>query len=140
MSTLLQLLGYLCYAFGIIDFLGMIFRYDLTGTPVSPIIAGVVGTILIKVGSSFGGNKHQRKYKKLMSDSRYRQANEILVKEYDNIPDLENDETNEYDKLKTKAMNNAANILVKNGINQEKALKDVDFLLMIHVLSGSNKA
>ena len=45
-----SILGYLCIAFGVIDFAGMFFGYDLTGVGWSPIVAGFVGSALIKFG------------------------------------------------------------------------------------------
>ena len=50
MGTFLIILGYLCYAFGVIDFAGMFFKYDLTGVSWSPILAGVIGYGLIVWG------------------------------------------------------------------------------------------
>jgi len=52
MGTFLIILGYLCYAFGIIDFAGMFFGYDLTGVSWSPIVAGVAGYGLIALGKN----------------------------------------------------------------------------------------
>ena len=48
----LTVLGYMCYVFAVIDFCGMFGGYDLTGTPISPVIAGVIGSILIHFGKS----------------------------------------------------------------------------------------
>lgn len=48
----LTVLGYMCYVFAVIDFCGMFGGYDLTGTPISPVIAGVIGSILIHFGNS----------------------------------------------------------------------------------------
>jgi len=46
----MKVLGYLCYAFAVIDFAGMFFGYDLTGVSWSPIVAGVIGSILVRAG------------------------------------------------------------------------------------------
>lgn len=46
----MKAIGYLCYAFGVIDFAGMFLGYDLTGVPWSPIVAGVIGSIFINYG------------------------------------------------------------------------------------------
>ena len=50
--VILKVLGYLCYAFGIADFALSWFGTDLTGVRWSPIVAFVLGTILVRVGSS----------------------------------------------------------------------------------------
>ena len=50
MGTFLIILGYLCYAFGIIDFAGMLFEYDLTGVSWSPVLAGFIGYALHALG------------------------------------------------------------------------------------------
>jgi hypothetical protein len=50
--------GLLCFCFAIIDFSGMFFGYDLTGVSWSPIVSGVVGSILISIG---GSNKDDNK-------------------------------------------------------------------------------
>jgi hypothetical protein len=42
-KLVLIILGYLCYAFGAIDFAGMFFEYDLTGVSWSPVLAGFIG-------------------------------------------------------------------------------------------------
>ena len=39
--------GILCYVFAVIDFAGMFFGYDLTGVSWSPIVAGLVGSVLV---------------------------------------------------------------------------------------------
>jgi hypothetical protein len=51
LGIILGILGFLCIVFGIIDFLGMFFHYNLTGVSYSPIIASIVGSVLIKQGS-----------------------------------------------------------------------------------------
>ena len=51
---MLTVLGVFCYIFAVIDFCGMFGGYDLTGTPVSPVIAGLIGSALIKIGERFG--------------------------------------------------------------------------------------
>lgn len=43
----MKVLGYLCILFGVIDFAGMFFGYDLTGVSWSPIVAGVIGSMLV---------------------------------------------------------------------------------------------
>jgi hypothetical protein len=48
--NLLTVLGYLCYAFAVIDFAGMFFGYDLTGVSWSPIVATATGFILNTLG------------------------------------------------------------------------------------------
>jgi len=48
--SIFLLLGFLCYGFAIIDFAGIFFGYDLTGTPFSPIAAIFLGSMLIKMG------------------------------------------------------------------------------------------
>jgi len=50
MGTFLKVLGYLCYVFGVIDFAGMFFEYDLTGVSWSPIIAAFAGSLFIYIG------------------------------------------------------------------------------------------
>jgi len=55
-GIILAILGFLCIVFGIIDFLGMFFHYDLTGLSYTPIIASVVGGVLIKEGSKLEKN------------------------------------------------------------------------------------
>jgi len=46
----MKILGYLCYAFGVIDFLGMFLGYDLTGVSWSPIVAACVGSLFLYFG------------------------------------------------------------------------------------------
>jgi len=46
----LKILGYLIIAFGVIDFAGMFFGYDLTGVSWSPIAAAIIGGVLIRIG------------------------------------------------------------------------------------------
>lgn len=48
----MQLLGFLCYAFAVIDFAGMFLGYDLTGVSWSPIVAGVIGSVFISAAQS----------------------------------------------------------------------------------------
>tara|TARA_B100000959_G_scaffold263587_1_gene303106 strand:- start:762 stop:926 length:165 start_codon:yes stop_codon:yes gene_type:complete len=48
---MLAILGYLIIGFGIIDFAGMFFNYDITGVGWSPIAAGFLGSFLINLGS-----------------------------------------------------------------------------------------
>lgn len=48
-SLIVGILGVMCILFGFVDFCGMFFRYDLTGTPISPVIAGLIGGGLIKL-------------------------------------------------------------------------------------------
>jgi len=45
-------LGVICYAFGVVDFAGMPFHYDITGVSWSPIVAGVIGWALVGAGYS----------------------------------------------------------------------------------------
>jgi len=45
-----QILGFLCIGFGIVDFAGMFFDYNLTGVSWSPIVAGVIGGKLMSIG------------------------------------------------------------------------------------------
>jgi hypothetical protein len=47
-------LGYLCYAFGVVDFLGMVFGYDLTGVTWSPIAAVILGSVFLRIGRRSG--------------------------------------------------------------------------------------
>ena len=44
------ILGYLCFGFGVIDFVASLFGYDFTGVQWSPIAAGLVGSALLKFG------------------------------------------------------------------------------------------
>lgn len=62
MKNIFLLLGILCFVFGIIDFAGMFFKYDLTGSSYTPLAAGLVGSFLIKLGdsSSSDGNTHSK--------------------------------------------------------------------------------
>ncbi len=48
---MLQFLGVLCYLFAIVDFAGMFFKYDITGVSWSPIVAVVVGSLFMNMGS-----------------------------------------------------------------------------------------
>lgn len=52
----LKILGYLCYLFAIIDFCGMFFNYDLTGVVWSPIVAGIIGSVLIGIAEKYCDN------------------------------------------------------------------------------------
>ena len=54
---MLGILGYLCIGFGIIDFAGMFFGYDLTGVTWSPIAAGFLGSVLISMGGDDEGEE-----------------------------------------------------------------------------------
>jgi hypothetical protein len=49
--NLLQIIGYLFVAFGLIDYSGNIFDFDLTGVSWSPMAAGFLGVLLVGVGS-----------------------------------------------------------------------------------------
>lgn len=46
----MKVLGGLCFAFALIDFAGMFFGYDLTGVSWSPVVAGLVGSFLMRLG------------------------------------------------------------------------------------------
>jgi len=48
--NLLQIIGYLCFAFAAVDFAGQFLNYDLTGVSWSPIVAGGLGVILTAMG------------------------------------------------------------------------------------------
>ena len=49
-SAILKFGGILCYVFAVIDFAGMFLGYDLTGVSWSPIVAGLVGSVLVQFG------------------------------------------------------------------------------------------
>ena len=49
-ASVLLVLGFICYAFGLVDFCGMFFHYDITGVPWSPIVAGLVGSGFVSAG------------------------------------------------------------------------------------------
>ncbi len=51
-----QILGLLCFGFATVDYAGMFFDYDLTGISWSPIVAGVIGSILMGIGNK--GQEH----------------------------------------------------------------------------------
>lgn len=51
----MSLLGVLLILFGVIDFMGMVFGYDLTGVSWSPIVAVGIGSVLINAGGGSGG-------------------------------------------------------------------------------------
>ena len=57
--AIFSILGFLCIGFGVIDFAGMFFGYDLTGVSWSPIVAGVVGSALMSIGG--GGEEADSK-------------------------------------------------------------------------------
>lgn len=42
---MLQIIGYIFYLIGLIDFCGMFFGYDFTGVSWSPIVFGLIGYI-----------------------------------------------------------------------------------------------
>jgi len=46
----IKIIGYLLIVFAIIDFAGMFFDYDITGVSWSPIVEGLLGSLLIKIG------------------------------------------------------------------------------------------
>ena len=46
-------LGYGCYIFGVIDFCGMFFNYDLTGVFWSPIAASILGTLFLNIAKKY---------------------------------------------------------------------------------------
>ncbi len=48
--SVFKILGFLCIVFGVVDFAGMYLGYDLTGVSWSPIVAGVLGGILLNMG------------------------------------------------------------------------------------------
>ena len=50
-NMFLIVLAYLCWAFGVIDFCGMFFGYDLTGVSWSPVVAGVIGYLFSYLGN-----------------------------------------------------------------------------------------
>jgi hypothetical protein len=54
-ATVLTVLGLICYGFGMVDFAGMFFHYDITGVPWSPIVAGITGSILCSIGGKKRG-------------------------------------------------------------------------------------
>ncbi len=56
-TTVLTVLGLMCYGFGMVDFAGMFFHYDITGVPWSPIVAGIIGSILCSFGKNKGAAK-----------------------------------------------------------------------------------
>jgi hypothetical protein len=45
-----MVLGVICYAFGLVDFAGMPFHYDITGVSWSPIVAGLIGSAMVGAG------------------------------------------------------------------------------------------
>jgi len=47
----MKILAILCYVFAVIDFAGMFLGYDITGVFWSPIVAAVVGNLLMKVAN-----------------------------------------------------------------------------------------
>ena len=51
-TTVLRVLGLICYVFGLVDFAGMFFHYDITGVPWSPIVAGLIGSAFIGIGNA----------------------------------------------------------------------------------------
>jgi hypothetical protein len=51
-SVVLIIIGLLCFLFAVIDFCGMFFHYDLTGISFSPMIAGFIGSGLMKWAES----------------------------------------------------------------------------------------
>ena len=57
--SIFRILGLLCFGFAIADFAGMFFGYDLTGVSWSPIAAGVVGSVLTRIGG--GENDDSKK-------------------------------------------------------------------------------
>ena len=57
--AIFSILGFLCIGFGVIDFAGTFFGYDLTGVSWSPIVAGVVGGALMSIGG--GGEEADSK-------------------------------------------------------------------------------
>ncbi len=60
MSFIMYVLGVLCYVFAAVDFLGMFFRYDLTGTTYSPVIAVFIGSGLIKIAEKLEEKKQNQ--------------------------------------------------------------------------------
>jgi len=50
-AVILVLAGIAAWIFAIVDFAGMFFGYDLTGSRYSPMIAGFVGSILFSLGT-----------------------------------------------------------------------------------------
>ena len=48
--AIFSILGFLSIGFGLIDFAGSFFGYDLTGVSWSPIVAGAVGSVLMNIG------------------------------------------------------------------------------------------
>ena len=49
-------LGLICYGFGLVDFAGIVFGYDITGVSWSPIVAAVVGSTLLSSGRKLNKN------------------------------------------------------------------------------------
>jgi hypothetical protein len=50
-NTGLIVLAYICWIFGVIDFCGMFFDYDITGVSWSPIVAGIIGQVFYSMGN-----------------------------------------------------------------------------------------
>ena len=48
-KTAFVVIGSLCVVFSLIDFAGMYFHYDITGVPWSPLVAGGVGGVFLKM-------------------------------------------------------------------------------------------
>jgi hypothetical protein len=51
MRIIFTIIGVLCFVFGIIDFAGMFFEYDLTGTAYSPLAAALIGSFFLKLAN-----------------------------------------------------------------------------------------
>ena len=61
LAIVLRIIGVICVAFGLIDFAGMFFHYDITGVSWSPIVAIAIGTALL--------NKTDTKEKKISNNA-----------------------------------------------------------------------
>ena len=51
-ATVLRILGLICLAFGFVDFMGMLFHYDITGVSWSPIVAGIIGSVFFSIANA----------------------------------------------------------------------------------------
>ena len=51
-AVVLLVIGILCIIFGVIDFAGMFFHYDITGVSWSPMVAGFIGMIFLNLAGT----------------------------------------------------------------------------------------
>jgi hypothetical protein len=123
-------LGYLCHVFALVDFAGMFFKYDLTGVSWSPIVAGLLGSLFLKLGED-GGNESTAMASLLLEDQRYKNALEMLIE------DIERQDMDHEDR--EKVFDRAVTYLERQGIPSGDAKENLQLILAEVVAAAQKK-